>query len=391
MAGRNDIRSHIIIGSISHLRSGKAFPDQTVQTILIVVQIFFCFLRSQKDIRGSDGLMGILSTGFGLIGSGAGIIVVPVSLMDKGSGGVQGVLRKAQRVGSHIGNKTRGSLAADSHAFVQLLCDGHSAAGRHAQPAGCLLLQRGSNERRCRASFLYTALLAFHQKRLTLDFGKDMVDFLFRMKFLLSAVGTIVTCSECCVRCAAIECSIQIPVFLRDKIADLLLPFHDHLGSDGLNTACGQSAADRLPEKRRYFIPHDTVQDATCLLSVHKIDIDITGFVDTVRNDLLRDLVKGNALRFLIFQIEKFLQMPGNSFPFAVRVCCKIYDIRVFRTLPEIRNHICSSLDRNIVRLKIVLYVHTQLALRQITQVSHGSDNLIFTSQITLYGFCFCW
>ena len=79
--------------------------------------------------------MGILGAGFGFIGSGAIIIIIPILLMNKGRSRIQCILRKAQRVSSHISDKTGGSPTADRHTFIQLLRDGHGTPRCHTQSA----------------------------------------------------------------------------------------------------------------------------------------------------------------------------------------------------------------------------------------------------------------
>ena len=83
--------------------------------------------------------MGVLGAGLGLVAVGLGVIVT-VAAGDEGLGRGQGLLADPQGVGTHIGDEAHGALALDVHALVQLLGDGHGAAGGHVQLAGRLLL-----------------------------------------------------------------------------------------------------------------------------------------------------------------------------------------------------------------------------------------------------------
>ena len=77
----------------------------------------------------------------GLVGACLGWqCMVAVAFGYVGTQLLQRILCKIDRVGSHIGDQTHG-IAANVHAFIQLLCHAHGAAGGEAKLARGLLLQ----------------------------------------------------------------------------------------------------------------------------------------------------------------------------------------------------------------------------------------------------------
>ena len=76
-------------------------------------------------------------------------VVVAVALGDERANLLDRFLRQIHRVGTHVADETDG-LAADVHAFVQLLGGAHGALRGEAEFARRLLLQGGGGERRRR-------------------------------------------------------------------------------------------------------------------------------------------------------------------------------------------------------------------------------------------------
>jgi hypothetical protein len=84
-------------------------------------------------------------------------------------------------------------------------------------------------------------------------------------------------------------------------------------------------------------------------------------------------------------------KMPGNSLSFAIRVSGKIYLLGLGCVLFKALYELALSGHDNVHGLKIVLHIHPQMTLRQISDMSHGSGNLIIVTQIFFYGFCLGW
>ena len=160
-AGHLDV--HAVVDGVCHLAGQKAAPDQLVQPELLGGQVLLDALRGQGHVRGPDGLVGVLRPGLGLeVAGGIGQILLPIPRPGKGPGSRHGFVRQAQRVGTHVGDKTHGPLPGNVHAFVQLLGDGHGAAGAHVELSRCLLLQGGGDERGGRRTALVLPLDLAH-------------------------------------------------------------------------------------------------------------------------------------------------------------------------------------------------------------------------------------
>ena len=82
--------------------------------------------------------------------------------------------------------------------------------------------------------------------------------------------------------------------------------------------------------------------------------------------------------------------MPRYCLSLAVRVGCEVNGLGTLAELFEVVYNILVILDRNVLRLKIVLYIDTKRALGEVTQVSHGRDDLIVVAQIFLNSLRLC-
>ena len=136
-----DLHGDAVVDGVGHLAGQKAAPDQAVEPVLLLRQVGLHPLRRQGRVGGADGFVGVLRAGLGLVDTGrGGVIGRAVAGVDQLLGLRLRLVGDAQGVGTHVGDQTHGALAGDVHALIELLGDGHGAAGRHVQLAGCLLL-----------------------------------------------------------------------------------------------------------------------------------------------------------------------------------------------------------------------------------------------------------
>ncbi|MNC29289.1 hypothetical protein D3C75_775330 [compost metagenome] len=73
-------------------------------------------------------------------------------------------------------------------------------------------------------------------------------------------------------------------------------------------------------------------------------------------------------------------QMPGNGFPFAVRVSRQIDFFHFFTGILKFLENRSLTANRNIFGAEVILYFDANLALRQISDMSHRSLYDIFTA-----------
>ena len=185
MGGSGDINGHAVVSGVGHLTGDEPAPDELVQLVLLRRQTLAHSVRVQVHIRGTDGLVGVLSAGLGLEGAGGLRIKFRAIVVDDiGLGSLQRIVREPQGVGTHIGDKTDCALTGDVDALVELLGDGHGAAGSHVQlPAG-LLLEGGGGEGGRRLALLFRPADAGDHKGVGLDVLQDGVHLLLIGKLL---------------------------------------------------------------------------------------------------------------------------------------------------------------------------------------------------------------
>ena len=252
--------------------------------------------------------MGVLRAGLGLeVARLAGVVFRAVVAGDIVPRGGEGFLAQTQGVGAHIGDEADGAVAGHFHTLIELLGNGHGAPRRHTESAGCFLLQSGGDERGRGGFLLFTALDVIHRESRALHGSKNTVHLVLRVQLLLLVSLAVKARGEGGIVHPAVEAGVQEPVFLGLEGLDLLLAVYHHACGDRLDTACAQSLFDLLPEKRRELIAHNAVEDAARLLGVHQVLVDAAGVLDALGDDLLRDLVEGDALGLLVIQLQKLL------------------------------------------------------------------------------------
>ena len=204
--------------------------------------------------------MGVLGPGLGLIlAEGAGPVGGAVAAVDERTGGHLGLMGDAQRIGTHIGNKTHGALAAELHALIQLLGDGHGAAGGHIQFAGGLLLEGGGGEGRGRRALLIRPLHALDGEGPGHNILTDGLGLRLGGGLVLFAVFPVVMGLEKGLIPLLMEQGIQGPILLGHEGLDFLLPLGHQTHGHGLDPAGRQTPADLLPQQRGQAVAHDTV------------------------------------------------------------------------------------------------------------------------------------
>lgn len=170
---------------------------------------------------------------------------------------------------------------------------------------------------------------------------------------------------------------VKRPVFLRHKGADLIFTVDNEPRRDRLHAAGRQALADLLPQKRAELIAHDAVEHAARLLRIDQILVDPARLLDGFAHNVLCDFVEGHALRLLIRDIQQVFQVPRNGLALAVRVGCQKDIFTALGRAAQLRDDLFFSLERLILRLKIVFNIHAHRALRQIAQMSHAGLDLI--------------
>ena len=385
LSGGN-VHADAVVHGVGHLAGQEAAPDQPVQAILLAGQVALHLLRGQGDAAGADGLVSVLGPGLGLVLlGGLRAIGRAVAAFDKAAGRRLCLVGDPQGVGTHIGDQTHGALAADVHALIQLLGDGHGPAGGHVQLPGGLLLHGGGGEGRRRGAALVRALHVGHGKGRVLKLGADVVHLLLGGRLIFLAAAAIVVCLEPG-PLVVFQQGVQGPVFLGHKIGDLLLPVRHQAHGHGLDPPGGEAPADLFPQQRGQLIAHDAVQDAPGLLGIHQVLVNVPGLADALGDHLAGDLVEGDPEGFILRQVQQLLQMPADGLSLPVRVGGQVHGVAFLGRLLQVPDDVLLALDGPVIGFKIVFHVHAQLALGQVPQMSHTGLHLIRRAQVLADG-----
>ena len=143
-----------------HLAGHGAPPDEGVEPELVWLQVAPQRFGRARDVRGADGLVGVLGPGLAQVHAGlGGQVFLPVLLRDEVPGRLHGLGGQAGRVGAHVGDEAHGPLA-EVGALVKPLGVLHGAAHAHLELLGRLLLQLGRGEGGGRVALLLLGLQA---------------------------------------------------------------------------------------------------------------------------------------------------------------------------------------------------------------------------------------
>ena len=197
MTGAEDVTTALgvdgyrIKNGICHLASQESAPDQLIEFILLLGQAAGNALGIQLHMGGANGFMSILGISLGLEHMVLTIVIgAAVAMTDEIRCCIHGLIRKTQRVGTHIGDQTQSTLPRHVHTFIQLLGDGHCALGGHIQFPGCLLLQGGGCKRRCCGTLFLALFYIGDGEFLAVNIGNDSIhlNFIFQFPLLILTV-----------------------------------------------------------------------------------------------------------------------------------------------------------------------------------------------------------
>src|SRR4029453_7473401 len=179
----------------------------------------------------------------------------------------------------------------------------------------------------------------------------------------------------------------NVPVLLRDAAGDLGFAIANELQGDRLNAARAQPPPDLVPEQRADLVAHETVEDATRLLRIHHLLVDLGRVIERGEDAFLGDLVEHQpANLFQVSAAELFRQMPADRFSLAVRVGGDEDRLGVLGGVLELLQDLLAAGDYLIRGLEAVLDVDAKLALGQIADMAHRGDDLVVPAQIFIDG-----
>ncbi len=303
-----------------------------------------------------------------------------------------GVVRDARGIGAHVGDEAdRAFVAAQLHAFIEVLGQHHGALDAEAQLARGVLLQLAGGEGRSRAAAALPLFDRAHRPNGLLQRRADLLRLfgVGDLDLLVAAADEVRVERR---RLGGRQVRVHGPVFLLLEGLDLALAVHDQAQGDGLHAPGGEPAPHLVPQQRRDLIAHQAVEHAAGLLRVHQVLVDLARMQEGLLHRALGDLVEGDAMEgdaALLFLLaaaavfgKLFRQMGGDGLALAVRVGRQIHGGRRLRHLLQLGDDLFLAGNDHVVRLEVVLDVHAQDALGQVLDVAERGLDFVVLPQI---------
>ena len=384
IAAAVDDDGHVFRFDRFHLAGQEAVPNEGIQAQLVAGQKFRHLVRRQFQRRRTDSFMRILTGLLGLVDAGLfRDIFFAIVRRNEFPRSLDHVVVDADRVCTHVGDEADMALVAHIEAFIELLSQHHGLLGTEIELADTFLLHRRRRERRLRLAF---ALALF-----------DFYDHIGVVRFAAAFPGQVVSNGFGCLLCRDFRLlAVDLgqfrrqrqavfrrigpadgPIFFRYEGLDGFFPFTDEADGDGLDAAGAEALADFLPQERAQFIADDAVQDAAGLLGVDFLQIDRFRVLDGLEDGFLSNFVEHDAALIVRIDFQQMGQMPGNGFPFAVRVRCQIDFFRADVFVLQVFDELALIPHIRIRRYKTVFDIDTELIARQIAQVAAAGHDLI--------------
>lgn len=267
--------------------------------------------------------------------------------------------------------------------LVELLGNHHGLGDGEAELAGGLLLEGGGGEWG-RGGFLDGMDVdGSHLEGVTGGAGEQLLGLLGRAETRGEGAGDSLTVGET-------EACHHAEVFLRCEPLDFILALHDQPDGHRLDSSGREGGLDFLPQHRRQLETDDAVEDATRLLGVDQIEVDVAGVLDGVEYGVLCDFVENDAAGVAGFELQHLEQVPGDSLPLAVLIGSEPYGLRLLCALLQLR-HECLLVVGNLIdRLEAVVDIDAEILLFQIADMSVARHHLEVRPEEFPDGLRFC-
>ncbi|MNC18922.1 hypothetical protein D3C75_668430 [compost metagenome] len=340
-----------------HLAGDELAPDQLVQALGVALHAGQLG-RLEVDVGRTDRLVRLLGAFLAAVDIRLGRQVLLAELaLDETARHVEGIGGKIGRVGTHVG---------DVAGLVETLGHHHGLLHPEAQTVARRLLQGGGDERcgrlaRSRLVLSLGHLVGGSLQRLDrshgLRFGDRLEGFAALAGDLETHLGTAI----------GGQVGVHVPVLFGNEGADLALAIHHQLRRHRLYTAGGQAAGDLGPQQRRDHVADHAVEEATRLLGVDPVDVQLAGLGEGLLDGLLGDLVEHHALVAAVVATDGFAQVPGDRLPLSIQVGCEIDGVGILGQTAQLLDHLFLAGQDLVPGLPAVLGIdaHTgeQLAL----------------------------
>ena len=289
------------------------------------------------------------------------------------------------RVGAHVGDEADLALG-QRHALIQRLGDAHRAPGAKAQLARGLLLERAGGERRRRALLLLAA------RNLGDLVARLAQRSLVRLRLLLGADAGLLAVDagqlrrEARLGLGAAQLGGEGPVLLRHEALDLALAVDHQPNGHALHPPGRQAAPDLAADQRAELVAHQPIDDAPRLLGVHQVEVDAARVGEGLIDRALGDLAERHPLQAVRRQLGVLGDMPGDRFALAIEVGGKPHLVGATRLVGQLVELLAAVLQRLVAQGEVMVHVHAQALLRQVTDMAIGRQHGVAGAQVSLDG-----
>src|SRR4051812_19262346 len=372
-----------------HLRRHEPLPDQFVQLVLIFLEMLPDVLRTARRIRRADCFVRILCV-FGLAvhveARCVGQILLSEHHLDVVARLIRGGRRDAGGVGTHVGDQTRRPILANINALVEILSQPHGSLRAKAELLGRILLERAGGEWR---AGVFPALATLDLRDLEglpgLERGENIIRLFFVADDGLFAIEQMQLCGE--LLALFLEQRLHRPVLDGLERSDLALTLDQQPQRNRLYSPCRDPFFYGLPEHWTRLVTDKSIEHAPRLLRVHFALVDVARVLNRGLNGVASDLVEQNAPhRRAVLGFDLLGDVPGDCFPFAIRVGGEEDLARVTRGALQLSNRFFLSRDRYILGLEAVIDVDPDFLFRQIPNVTDGRPHSIRAAEILADG-----
>ena len=167
------------------------------------------------------------------------------------------------------------------------------------------------------------------------------------------------------------------------ECGDFPFPVHDEPQRHRLHAAGGELGLDLLPQDGGEFEADQTVEDATGLLGLDQVHVDVAGIFDGLEDGVLRDFVEDDTAGLLLREAEGLAQMPGNGLSFTVFIGSQPYGVGFLRGGGQI-GHRLFLVGRNfILREETMFDIDAQSCFLEVTDVAEtGFYGITFAEKL---------
>ncbi len=343
-------------------------------------------LRALEDIRGADGLVGLLGSLLGAEPVGLlRQVLLPEGPADELPHRLQGLVGNPEGIGPHVSDQ-RHRISAQVDPFIHVLGQPHGPLGAEPELRAGRLLESAGDERGWRRQGLGLLLHPGDPGGGVPDPLGDLQGPLFVPDLLLLAVHLEQAGLET-LPPRGLQVGQDLPELLGDEGLDLPLPLHDQPGRHGLDPPCREPAGDLFPKQGRKEIAHQPVQDPPGLLGVHQLLVEFPRLLEGFLHGPLGDLVEGDPLDLALRELQGLGQVPGDGLSLPVGVGGEEDGLGLLGRSREFLHDLPLVRDHLVAGLEPVFHVDAQPGFWEIPNVAHGGLYGESPAQVLVDGF----